>query len=706
MAWRRVSIALLAVLACGEEAAASICDTKPPEWFVKNVHAVFIGTVRDVEIKYPPPRESTSPDGRRISQVTEGNIAIHANVLKVLKGTVDQKAVIRGVAANGSNHGIRTNFRIGEEVRFYAYGGGGEFESDGCAMLSPGHGAWHKAVDRALEDYTQRSSVLDTVLQSIHEERDRLSTRANFLEEWSDFEGAARLRDRIALLPENERRATATAYALFLRHKFGEALPLLEAAVRNDPTDETANPLLAQSRALLGDRSLLQSMNYRLFRQPYGMEINLREMDLSGRNFSGSRLTRPDLTLANLHQAWMQAAQFDGAKLAYATLTHAMLTDLFSRRSDFSGANLREAQLAGAYFRETKFSGANLMGISGDGVVFEHSDFTNARLAGARLHTVQFAGSKFVDVEFADADLSGAQFTNTDLGGANLSSAKIDGAAFVGARYDCATRMPPGFNKRSALMLPTVATCDGKPNGIDFSGKALGSINLGRISLRGANFSRTMIDYGFLAYSDFSGANFAGSRLNASLWDSVFEGADFTSATLGGSPTNTNLRAADLTDATLEFDAFVLKYIDTTAAIYSLGTKWRSDVDINLLAAERRMILASRRVKDPPEWIADRIGFPGSELHARYVKAHVPRLSGQSMSGANLRAAWLWKASMIGTALRGADLRQAYLAGANLTNADLTGADLREAILDGAMLDGARYDETTRWPHEFAPPPR
>jgi hypothetical protein len=55
--------------------------------------------------------------------------------------------------------------------------------------------------------------------------------------------------------------------------------------------------------------------------------------------------------------------------------------------------------------------------------------------------------------------------------------------------------------------------------------------------------------------------------------------------------------------------------------------------------------------------------------------------------------------------LRRADLRDADLAGADLTGADLRNAALGKAILMGADLTGARYDQKTRWPDGFTPPP-
>ena len=75
-------------------------------------------------------------------------------------------------------------------------------------------------------------------------------------------------------------------------------------------------------------------------------------------------------------------------------------------------------------------------------------------------------------------------------------------------------------------------------------------------------------------------------------------------------------------------------------------------------------------------------------------------LSGRSVSNARLCDATLREAD-----LRHCDLRAADLSGADLTGADLTGADLSAADLSRCLLQHIRFDETTRWPEGFAPPP-
>lgn len=91
------------------------------------------------------------------------------------------------------------------------------------------------------------------------------------------------------------------------------------------------------------------------------------------------------------------------------------------------------------------------------------------------------------------------------------------------------------------------------------------------------------------------------------------------------------------------------------------------------------------------------------------------------LEGANLKGARLWDANLQGASFGEANLIEARIVGANLQGAllggaNLQGASLKEAILKGADLwwvEGltdeqvaeAVWDETTRWPEGFSPPP-
>ena len=86
-------------------------------------------------------------------------------------------------------------------------------------------------------------------------------------------------------------------------------------------------------------------------------------------------------------------------------------------------------------------------------------------------------------------------------------------------------------------------------------------------------------------------------------------------------------------------------------------------------------------------------------------------LTNADLTNANLTGANLTGADLTDVNLISADLTDAELWGANLTNVDLFGANLSGAKLTGAYLRDAklggslRYDEETRWPKGFEPPP-
>lgn len=102
-----------------------------------------------------------------------------------------------------------------------------------------------------------------------------------------------------------------------------------------------------------------------------------------------------------------------------------------------------------------------------------------------------------------------------------------------------------------------------------------------------------------------------------------------------------------------------------------------------------------------------------------------------NLQGVNLRGAKLESAQLMGTDLRGADLRGAVFTGAQIgylrvrnlqfkgefnsddpkvwrvfrKATDLAGADLRGADFTSCAFEGIHYDDKTKWPKGFEPPP-
>ena len=140
------------------------------------------------------------------------------------------------------------------------------------------------------------------------------------------------------------------------------------------------------------DRRFQQQSERQSLELAVGMQHDLRELDLRGRNLSGFFLVRKQL----------QGAQLSGARLNEAVLTGSNLTG-----AAFVDARLRAAVLDDARLVEAVLSRADLQG---------------AYLRGTTLR---------------GADLSAA-----DLRGADLTGATLRDAALGGARYDATTTWP------------------------------------------------------------------------------------------------------------------------------------------------------------------------------------------------------------------------------------------------------------------------
>ncbi len=82
-----------------------------------------------------------------------------------------------------------------------------------------------------------------------------------------------------------------------------------------------------------------------------------------------------------------------------------------------------------------------------------------------------------------------------------------------------------------------------------------------------------------------------------------------------------------------------------------------------------------------------------------------PDFSGAILAGSNLSRGGLGGADFRGAILLNANLTGTYLRAADLSGALLYGADLTDAFLGDANLTGVIYDDKTRWPPGFVPPP-
>jgi uncharacterized protein YjbI with pentapeptide repeats len=98
-------------------------------------------------------------------------------------------------------------------------------------------------------------------------------------------------------------------------------------------------------------------------------QIDLSYQNISGRDFSGSRIRQSNFTVATA----------DGARFRGANLSLANLFGMRAGRADFTNANLEGATLVGGHFGGARFDGAALAG----------ANLSGAELADARGLTQQ-----------------------------------------------------------------------------------------------------------------------------------------------------------------------------------------------------------------------------------------------------------------------------------------------------------------------------
>ena len=174
---------------------------------------------------------------------------------------------------------------------------------------------------------------------------------------------------------------------------------------------------------------------------------DLSGADLRGAKLVGSKLVGAKLPGARLNLAWIMGADFSRADLSGADLetliVSAGLQTLPQEAATFVGANLSGAKVT-ARFNLDDMRGADLSHIraSADtrnqsmGLIrteFSQANLTDANFQGAALARVKFAFAKLLRANFSGADLSGADLTGADMTDADLTGANTTGADFTNA---------------------------------------------------------------------------------------------------------------------------------------------------------------------------------------------------------------------------------------------------------------------------------
>jgi uncharacterized protein YjbI with pentapeptide repeats len=174
---------------------------------------------------------------------------------------------------------------------------------------------------------------------------------------------------------------------------------------------------------------------------------DLSDADLRGAKLVGAKLVGANLVRAKLNLAWIIRADFSDANLSGAILETLIVSAGMETQPDeaakFVGANLSGAKVT-ARFSLDDMRGADLSHLraSADmrnqsmGMIrtdFSRANLANANFEGAALAHVNFEFAKLEHANFAGADLSDADLAGADLTDANLTSANTARANFTSA---------------------------------------------------------------------------------------------------------------------------------------------------------------------------------------------------------------------------------------------------------------------------------
>ncbi len=174
-------------------------------------------------------------------------------------------------------------------------------------------------------------------------------------------------------------------------------------------------------------------------------DIDLSELDLSGRDFSyadmrgvnlmnsnlaGANLSYANLWEADLHNANLKGATVDGTIFMSANLTRAVLDECKGESTRFSLVCMWECSIKNAYLKKASFfdskicdcdfSGSNLERAFFVGADFDDSVFENTWLCDAFLDSAD----RTYWTNFANSDMTGVSALGVDFNPANLKGVK------------------------------------------------------------------------------------------------------------------------------------------------------------------------------------------------------------------------------------------------------------------------------------------
>lgn len=241
--------------------------------------------------------------------------------------------------------------------------------------------------------------------------------------------------------------------------------------------------------------------------------LQLKDQKAQNMDWLGAVLDQKKLDGCNFAGAFLDGASFKACSLIGANFEGATLSSVDFTGANLRGANLKSANLGKANLTEADFTGAQL-----DKAILDMATFIETKFVNASLKKTSFLRSSLKSADFTGADLNSAKFLGIKVGVDALTLLQkpqinpkefIEPIAFDGLNFT-------GAN----LSMTTLLGCEVKRGG----------------QFKGANFSKSTLIKCKFNHSEFSAANFEGTKvaLGAQLVRCNFEGANFKGAYFRG----------------------------------------------------------------------------------------------------------------------------------------------------------------------------
>jgi esterase/lipase superfamily enzyme/uncharacterized protein YjbI with pentapeptide repeats len=188
-------------------------------------------------------------------------------------------------------------------------------------------------------------------------------------------------------------------------------------------------------------------------RQGDSPPLDLRGINLQGKDLSGFLFNIANLSEANFRGSLLREAGFTGVDLTAADMEGADLSGASLMVVQFDEANLRGVQLRSSFGEGLSFVNADLREADLSEVRFSHPRFRMADLSETNLKNASVEGGDFSEASLKYADLSGADFT-----GANLEGSDLRGAVLLKTNLDNASlyrTVPEKPDLSDALNVPS-----------------------------------------------------------------------------------------------------------------------------------------------------------------------------------------------------------------------------------------------------------